>query len=83
MWGQFDIYWYILEAGGFCPFMPILIVGGANVRGGLCPTLTFQAGGRGGHFSLLQPLYLISPTPLLPSPIPFVSFLPPLHRIKV
>ena len=49
MWGQFDVYWYILEAGGFCPFMPIFIVGGGeNVRWGLCPTLAFQGGWTGG-----------------------------------
>ena len=59
MWGQFDVYWYILEAGGFCPFMPIFIVGGgANVRWGLCPTLAFQGGGQG----------------VLPSPTPFLLF---------
>ena len=55
MWGQFDIYWYILEAGDFCPFMPIFKVRGggrgANVRGGLCPTLAFRGGGGQGVFS--------------------------------
>ena len=66
MWGQFDVYWYILEAGGFCPFIPIFIVGGgANVRWGLCPTLAFQGVDRG--FSLLPPLFFFH-TPLLPFP---------------
>ena len=85
LWGQFDVYWYILEAGGFCPFMLIFIVvggGGANVRWG--PTLAFQGrGGQGGPFSLLPPLFSFF-TPLfslLPPPLSFLpsilSFLPP------
>ena len=79
MWGQFDVYWYILEAGGFCPFMPIFIVVGrgvANVRWG--PTLAFQGrGGQGSPFSLLPPLFSFF-TPLFSLLPPLVSFLPPL-----
>ena len=69
MWGQFDVYWYILEAGGFCPFMPVFIVGGgANVRWGLCPTLAFQGGGQGVLPSPTS--FLLFHTPLLPFPTP-------------
>ena len=74
MWGQFDVYWLILEAGGFCPFMPIFIVGGgANVRWG--PTLAFQGVGWTGGSFLLSPIpFLIYHTPLLLSPTPcFIS----------
>ena len=76
MWDQFDIYWYILEAGGFCAFMPIFIVGGR----GLCPTLALQRGGQGGPFSLLPFSFLPPLFSLLP---PLVFFLPPLLRFKV
>ena len=44
MWGQFDIYWYILEAGDFCPFMPIFIV-----RGGGAYVLHSRSRGGGGQ----------------------------------
>ena len=80
MWGQFDIYWYILEAGDFCPFMPIFIVrgGGQMSGGGLCPTLAFQGGvWTGGLFSLLPSLFSFL-TPLFALLPPLVSLLPPL-----
>ena len=73
MWGQFDIYWYILEAGDLCPFMPIFIVR----EWGLYPTLAFHGGWTGGPFSLLLPLFSFL-TPLFALLPPLVSFLPPL-----
>ena len=67
--GQFDIYWYILEAWGFCRFMPIFIVGwGGYPGGGLCPTLAFQRGWTVGSFLPSPTPFLLSTTPLLPSP---------------
>ena len=69
MWGQFDVYWYILEAGCFCPFMPIFIV-----VGGKCPVGSYTripgAEWTGGSFLLSPTPFLIFHTPLLPSPTP-------------
>ena len=69
MWGQFDVYWYILEAGGFCSYMPIFIVGG-----GKCPVGFYTripgAGWTGGSFLPSPTPFLIFHTPLLPSPTP-------------
>ena len=77
MWGQFDVYWYISEARGFCPFMPVFIVGEGQMSGGVLHSHSVGGGGQGGPFSLLPPLFsfFTAPFSLLP---PLVSFLPPL-----
>ena len=58
LWGQFDVYWYILEVGGFCPFMLIFIV---VEGGGKCPVGSYTripwAGWTGCPFSLLPFLF--------------------------
>ena len=79
LWSQFDVYWYILEAGVFCPFMLIFIVVGG---GGKCPVGSYTripgaGGGQGGPFSLLPPLFSFF-TPLFSLFPPLVFFLPPL-----
>ena len=82
MWSQFDIYWYILEAGDFCSFMSIFIVRGGG-RGkcpwGVMSYTRIQGGGlwTGGLFSLLPPLFSFL-TPLFALLPPLVSLLPPL-----
>ena len=72
MWGEFGIYWYILEAGGFCPFMPIFIVGGSKCPGGLMSYTRIPGGGWTGGVlsSFSHPFSPFSHTPLLPSPTP-------------
>ena len=72
MWGQFDIYWYILGAGGFCPFMPIFIVGGGGQmsEGGLMSYTRIPVGVDRGSFLSSPTPFLLSPIPLLPSHTP-------------
>ena len=82
MWGQFDIYWYILEAGDFCPFMPIFIVRGGGrgqmSGGGVCATLAFRGGGVDMGSFLPSPTLFSFLTPLFALLSPLVSLLPPL-----
>ena len=76
MWGQFDIYWYILEAGGFCAFMPIFIVegGGANVRG---EAYVLHSHSRGVDRGVLSPFSLFPFShPSSPFSHPLFSFSP-------
>ena len=80
MWGQFDIYWYILEAGGFCAFMPIFIVGGGGQMSG-GGAYVLHSHSRGVDRGVLSPFSFLPPFfSLLP---PLVFFLPPLLRFKV
>ena len=74
--GQFDIYWYILEAGTFVLSCQFFIVGGQMSRGRAYVLHSHSRGVDRGSFLPSPTLFLLSPTPLLPSPTPFVSFLP-------